>query len=93
MRSTGCGVRRSAPEKERAAADVGYAAPEAVDELGLIFMCCHPALDPEARIALTLRCVCGLETPEIAAAFLVPEPTLAQRIVRAKRGSAGPGSV
>ncbi len=80
-------LRREAkrPEKERAAADVGYAAPEAVDELGLIFMCCHPALDPEARIALTLRCVCGLETPEIAAAFLVPEPTLAQRIVRAKR--------
>ncbi len=55
------------------------------DELGLIFMCCHPALDPQARIALTLRCVCGLPTAEIAAAFLVPEPTMAQRLVRAKR--------
>jgi RNA polymerase sigma-70 factor, ECF subfamily len=55
------------------------------DELALIFMCCHPALDPEARIALTLRCVCGLATADIAAAFIVPEPTLAQRLVRAKR--------
>jgi RNA polymerase sigma-70 factor (ECF subfamily) len=55
------------------------------DELGLIFMCCHPALDPQARVALTLRCVCGLATAEIAAAFLVPEPTMAQRLVRAKR--------
>ena len=55
------------------------------DELALIFMCCHPALDPDARIALTLRCVCGLPTAEIAAAFLVPEPTMAQRLVRAKR--------
>jgi RNA polymerase sigma-70 factor (ECF subfamily) len=55
------------------------------DELGLIFMCCHPALDPEVRIALTLRCVCGLPTAEIAAAFLIPEPTMAQRLVRAKR--------
>jgi RNA polymerase sigma-70 factor (ECF subfamily) len=48
-------------------------------------MCCHPALDPQARIALTLRCVCGLPTAEIAAAFLVPEATMAQRLVRAKR--------
>jgi RNA polymerase sigma-70 factor, ECF subfamily len=55
------------------------------DELGLIFMCCHPALDPQARVALTLRCVCGLPTAEIAAAFLVPEATMAQRLVRAKR--------
>ena len=55
------------------------------DELGLVFMCCHPALDPEVRVALTLRCVCGLPTAEIAAAFLVPEPTMAQRLVRAKR--------
>jgi RNA polymerase sigma-70 factor, ECF subfamily len=55
------------------------------DELGLIFMCCHPALDPAARVALTMRCVCGVATPDIAAAFLVPEPTMAQRIVRAKR--------
>ena len=55
------------------------------DELGLIFMCCHPALDPAVRVALTLRSVCGLSTAEIAAAFLVPEPTMAQRLVRAKR--------
>jgi RNA polymerase sigma-70 factor, ECF subfamily len=55
------------------------------EELALIFMCCHPALDPEARIALTLRCVCGLATAEIAAAFVIPEPTMAQRLVRAKR--------
>jgi RNA polymerase sigma-70 factor (ECF subfamily) len=57
----------------------------AADELGLIFMCCHPALDPAARIALTLRSVCGQDTKAIAAAFMVPEPTVAQRIVRAKR--------
>jgi RNA polymerase sigma-70 factor (ECF subfamily) len=55
------------------------------DELALIFTCCHPALDPAARIALTLRCVCGLPAPEIAAAFLVGEPAMAQRLVRAKR--------
>ena len=48
-------------------------------------MCCHPALDPAARIALTLRSVCGQDTKAIAAAFMVPEPTVAQRIVRAKR--------
>jgi RNA polymerase sigma-70 factor, ECF subfamily len=57
----------------------------AADELGLIFMCCHPALDPAARIALTLRSVCGQDASAIAAAFMVPEPTVAQRIVRAKR--------
>jgi RNA polymerase sigma-70 factor (ECF subfamily) len=55
------------------------------DELGLIFMCCHPALDQAARVALTMRSVCGIATADIAAAFLVPEPTMAQRIVRAKR--------
>jgi RNA polymerase sigma-70 factor (ECF subfamily) len=55
------------------------------DELALIFLCCHPALDPGVRVALTLRSVCGLTTPEIAAAFLVPEATMAQRLVRAKR--------
>jgi RNA polymerase sigma-70 factor (ECF subfamily) len=54
------------------------------DRLRLIFTCCHPALSPDARIALTLREVCGLETEEIARAFLVSAPTLAQRIVRAK---------
>jgi len=55
------------------------------DELGLIFACCHPALDPAVRVPLTLRSVCGLGTAEIAATFLVPEPTMAQRLVRAKR--------
>jgi RNA polymerase sigma-70 factor, ECF subfamily len=55
------------------------------ERLELIFACCHPALAPEAQIALTLSLVGGLETPEIARAFLVPEATLAQRLVRAKR--------
>ncbi len=59
--------------------------PIADDRLRLIFTCCHPALPPEARVALTLRTLGGLTTPEIARAFLVPEPTLAQRLVRAKR--------
>ncbi len=54
------------------------------DHLRLIFTCCHPALSPEARVALTLREVCGLTTEEIARAFLVSPPALAQRIVRAK---------
>lgn len=54
------------------------------DRLRLIFTCCHPALAPEARLALTLREVCGLTTEEIARAFLTTPPTLAQRIVRAK---------
>jgi RNA polymerase sigma-70 factor, ECF subfamily len=54
------------------------------DQLRLIFTCCHPALSPDAQVALTLREVCGLTTEEIAAAFLTPAPTLAQRIVRAK---------
>ena len=55
------------------------------DRLKLIFSCCHPALALEARLALTLRSLGGLETAEIARAFLVPEPTMAQRLVRAKR--------
>jgi len=54
------------------------------DRLRLIFTCCHPALSPDAQIALTLREVCGLTTEEVAHAFLAPPPTLAQRIVRAK---------
>ncbi|HLZ70990.1 MAG TPA: sigma-70 family RNA polymerase sigma factor [Dehalococcoidia bacterium] len=63
-----------------------YAAPEAhTDRLRLIFTCCHPALAPEAQVALTLRTLGGLTTPEIARAFLVPEPTLAQRLVRARQ--------
>ncbi len=59
--------------------------PEADDRLRLIFTCCHPALAQEAQVALTLRAVAGFTTPEIAAAFLVSEATMAQRIVRAKR--------
>ena len=55
------------------------------DLLRLMFTCCHPVLSTEARVALTLRLLGGLSTPEIARAFLVPEPTIAQRIVRAKR--------
>jgi RNA polymerase sigma-70 factor (ECF subfamily) len=63
-----------------------WADPESVedDRLRLIFTCCHPALAPDARVALTLREVCGLTTEEIAQAYLTPAPTLAQRIVRAK---------
>jgi RNA polymerase sigma factor (sigma-70 family) len=55
------------------------------DRLRLIFTCCHPALSEEARIALTLRMVCGLQTAEVARAFLVSEPTMAARITRAKQ--------
>jgi RNA polymerase sigma-70 factor (ECF subfamily) len=58
---------------------------EADDRLRLIFTCCHPALAQEAQVALTLRAVAGFTTPDIAAAFLVSETTMAQRIVRAKR--------
>jgi RNA polymerase sigma-70 factor (ECF subfamily) len=59
--------------------------PVADDQLRLIFTCCHPALAPSAQVALTLRLIAGLATPEIARAFLVPEATMAQRLVRAKR--------
>jgi RNA polymerase sigma-70 factor (ECF subfamily) len=59
-------------------------APVPEDKLRLIFTCCHPALAPEAQVALTLRTVCGLATEEIARAFVLPVATLAQRIVRAK---------
>src|SRR5919204_4755459 len=55
------------------------------DRLRLIFTCCHPALATDAQVALTLRLLCGLSTTEVARAFLVPEPTMAQRLVRAKR--------
>jgi RNA polymerase sigma-70 factor (ECF subfamily) len=58
--------------------------PVPLDSLRLLFTCCHPALAPEAQVALTLRTIGGLATEEIARAFLVPAPTLAQRIVRAK---------
>lgn len=69
------------------AADAGEPEFEALpdDQLRLIFTCCHPALSAEAQLALTLRLIGGLETPEIARAFLLPESTLAQRLVRAKK--------
>src|SRR5512133_3505444 len=55
------------------------------DRLRLIFTCCHPALAREAQVPLTLRTLCGLSTEQIARAFLVPVPTMAQRLVRAKQ--------
>ncbi|MEM7284997.1 MAG: sigma-70 family RNA polymerase sigma factor [Actinomycetota bacterium] len=61
------------------------------DQLRLIFGCCHPAIRVEDQMALTLRSVAGLTTSEIARAFLIPEPTMAQRLVRAKRKIAGAG--
>jgi RNA polymerase sigma-70 factor, ECF subfamily len=63
------------------------AEPDAIpdDRLRLIFTCCHPALSPEAQIALTLRLVCGVSTGDIAQTFLVPEPTMAARVTRAKK--------
>jgi RNA polymerase sigma-70 factor, ECF subfamily len=69
-----------------ASVEPDYDSKEIPDErLRLIFTCCHPALAPEAQVALTLRTLCGLETDEIARAFLVPLATMAQRLVRAKR--------
>ena len=67
-----------------AAPDPTEEGPVPDDRLSLIFTCCHPALAPAARVALTLRLLGGLSTAEIARAFLVPEPTMAQRLVRAK---------
>jgi RNA polymerase sigma-70 factor (ECF subfamily) len=89
-------VRREArrPGKEAAAAEAAPDSdqlraddelPAADDQLALILMCCHPALALPARTALTLRTVCGLSTGQIASVFLVPEPTMAQRLVRARR--------
>jgi RNA polymerase sigma-70 factor (ECF subfamily) len=75
-----------AEQVEAIAAEVPEADDSGVedDRLRLIFTCCHPALSPDAQIALTLREVCGLTTEQIAHAYLLPAPTLAQRIVRAK---------
>ena len=69
-------IRTSAGEADAAVPD---------ERLRLIFTCCHPALAPEAQVALSLRTLCGLSTDEIARAFLVPPATMAQRLVRAKR--------
>src|SRR5271168_3312951 len=73
--------------QERAVADLETAIDDDIgdDLLRLMFTACHPVLSPEARTAMTLRLLGGLTTDEIARAFLVPEPTIAQRIVRAKR--------
>src|SRR6185436_14272957 len=71
-------------ETESGAGAVGAGESVEDDQLRLIFTCCHPALAAEARVALTLREVCGLTTEEVARAFLVAAPTIAQRIVRAK---------
>jgi len=73
---------QQSPERDL---DAAIDDPVGDDRLGLIFTTCHPVLSPEARVALTLRLLGGLTTDEIARAFLVPEPTVAQRIVRAKR--------
>jgi RNA polymerase sigma-70 factor (ECF subfamily) len=64
-------------------ADAGQLIPD--DRLRLVFTCCHPTLGADARVALTLRLMCGLSTAEVARAFLVPEPTMAARITRAKK--------
>src|SRR5260221_670695 len=82
-------------QRDLAAAERAAALDREIDEpigdelLRLLFIACHPVLATEARVALTLRMLGGLTTPEIARAFLVPEPTLAQRIVRAKKQLAG----
>lgn len=87
------GIRRDGTSRRHAQAMAILATDEAAlddrpdipdDRLRLIFACCHPALDPKSRTALTLRVVCGLTTPEIARAFLDTEPTMGQRLSRAK---------
>jgi RNA polymerase sigma-70 factor (ECF subfamily) len=85
-------IRREATRDDRQTEATHMQAPDEPDEVGpvaddqlrLIFTCCHPALAPSAQVALTLRLIAGLHTPEIARAFLVPEATMAQRLVRAK---------
>jgi len=81
-----------APEPSAEDALVSDAALIPDERLRLIFICCHPAIAPESRAALTLRLVCGLEARTIAAAFLVPEATLLQRLTRAKRKLAESGA-
>ncbi len=82
-------IRRRALAEDKREEIAALAAPQEntpvpLDSLRLIFTCCHPALGPEAQVALTLRAICGLSTEEIARAFLVPLPAMAQRLVRAK---------
>ena len=80
-------LRRAAVGRAKLAELEADAAPEspADDTLDVVFLCCHPALSREAQVALTLRAVCGLSLAEIARAFIAPEATVGQRIVRAKR--------
>ena len=80
-------IEREPSSRSRTAPDLEAALDEDVgdDLLRLVLIACHPVLSTEARVALTLRLLGGLTTEEIARAFLVPEPTIAQRIVRAKR--------
>jgi RNA polymerase sigma-70 factor, ECF subfamily len=82
--SARAGKERQAVQ-ERAAAEPDGSDVAGDDQLALLFACCHPALDPAARVTLTLRVVCGLSAASIARLLLLPEPTVAQRIVRAKR--------
>ena len=77
------GLERLAPKAEELEDEPGPGLPD--DRLRLIFTCCHPALRPQARVALTLRTLGGLTTAEIASAFLTSEATMAQRLVRAKK--------
>jgi RNA polymerase sigma factor (sigma-70 family) len=88
-------VQAMADRQERAAGAIEEAADDDVgdDLLRLIFMSCHPSLGAESRVALTLRVLCGLTTEEIACAFVVPEATAAQRIVRAKKTLAESGAL
>ncbi len=92
-RATAAGYRPEDPEPPPTPEDQAMALDDPIpdERLRLIFVCCHPAVNAEARVALTLRTVCGLTTPSITAAFLTPEPTLAQRLVRAKRKIAEAG--
>src|SRR6185503_14315377 len=75
---------RLGEEEARAAGESDEEVEVPDERLRLIFTCCHPALAPEAQVALTLHTLCGLSTIEIARAFLVPATTMAQRLVRAK---------
>jgi RNA polymerase sigma-70 factor (ECF subfamily) len=91
-RETAGRAKHDMADRMHALDEIGDDMPEIPDDrLRLIFTCCHPALPIEARVALTLRTVGGLSTREIARAFLAPEPTVAQRLVRAKRKIAASG--
>jgi RNA polymerase sigma-70 factor (ECF subfamily) len=87
------GAERDSRKAQALAEDEAAPEPQAIpdERLRLIFACCHPALEPKSRVALTLRTVCGLTTPEIARAFLDAEPTMGQRISRAKAKIAAAG--